>query len=89
MRVIGYQYDADQHCISCTLDYAREVPYSEYVFGEYSDEDISSSPGFISLTRAIELEVIRDSENNPIHAMMETDERPETTHCGECGDEIE
>jgi hypothetical protein len=86
MNLVGYSYDADYHCVTCTLNYAREVPYSEYVFGGYSDEDIADSPGIIDLTKAIELGIIRDSENDELHAIFNTDEAGDyPEHCGDCG----
>ncbi len=99
MNLIGYQYDADNHCEKCTLDYAREVPYSEYVFGEYRDEDIAHSPGIIDLSEAIDLGVIHDSENNAIHPLFDTDEwyandiyegnESATLNCSDCGEEMD
>lgn len=75
MEVIAYTYDADIHCESCMLKYARAVPYSEYEFGlTYSDEDITSSPGIIDVKEAVDLGIIRDSEGNPIHPIFDTDE---------------
>lgn len=109
MRLIGYTYNADHHCESCTLAYARAVPYSEYVWnppnsrkmGRYRDEDIQVSPnqpGIINLAKAIRLGVIRDSENNAIHPMFDTDEwyandiyegkKSATLNCGDCGTEL-
>lgn len=84
-QVIGYSFDADTYCVDCTLDYVRCTPYKDYVFGEHDDEDISDQPGIINLTKAIELEVIRDNEGNPIHPIFSTDEAGDTPdHCGDC-----
>jgi hypothetical protein len=75
MTVIAYSYDADYHCEKCMLDYAHRVPYNDYVWGEYTDEDIASNmPGIMRLDKAVELEIIRDGENNPIHPVFSTDE---------------
>lgn len=89
MEVVGYTYDAALHCVSCTLEYARNVPYAEYdfQFGQYSDEDIQDlQVGIFNMTKAIELEVIKDSENNPLHAIFSIDEAGDTPdHCDDCG----
>lgn len=107
MTVLGYSYDADHHCESCILRYATSVPYSEYDFtaggtrshNPYTDADITltHAPGIISLGKAIELEIIRDSEGNAIHPIFSTDEwhnysgedenddTPQTLTCSDCG----
>jgi hypothetical protein len=90
MEVVGYAYDATIHCTDCTYKYARAVEYRDYVFGEYSNEDISDSPGITNVAKAIELEIIRDSENNPIHAIFDTDESGDTPeHCDDCREMID
>jgi hypothetical protein len=98
MEVVGYTYDAAEHCPDCTMKYAREVPYDQYVWEfkydsrtdspefKYTDEDISDSPGIINVKKAIELEIIRDSENNPIHPIFDIDEAGDIpSHCDDCG----
>lgn len=93
MEVIGYSYDADIYCVDCTLEYARTTPYSEYHWDRRPylyDEDISDSPGILNMEKAIELEVIRDSENNPLHPIFDTDEAGDTPdHCGGCREYID
>lgn len=87
MEVVGYTYDADVHCPKCTFDMAREIPYADYVFGEYDDSDISTFPGsgITDMEKAIELEIIRDSEGNPIRPVFDTDESGDSPdHCGDC-----
>ena len=98
-RVIAYSYDADYHCESCMLNYAREVPFSDYDWQDYDEEDVTdypNRPGFIQLDKAVELEIIKDSENNPIHPLFSTDEwwEPSITElqvltCGDCGAELD
>lgn len=90
MRVIGYSYDADVHCVSCTLRYARNEEYQDYFWGEFTDEDISvkNSHGIIDVSKAIELEIIRDSEGNAIHPMFDYEEW-DGERCCECGEELE
>jgi hypothetical protein len=86
MKVVGYTYNAAMHCPNCTMEYARNVSYSEYEFGEYSDKDIYENPGIFSMTKAIELGIIRDSENNEIHPVFDTDEAGDSPdHCDDCG----
>ena len=87
MEVVGYTYDADMHCVKCTMDYARAVEYKDYDWQGYSDEDIEveHSPGILDMEKAIELEIIKDSENNPIHPIFDTDEAGDSPdHCGDC-----
>jgi DNA polymerase elongation subunit (family B) len=89
MRIVGYAFDADIHCESCTYSYARAVPYAEYDFSEHDEDEIQSyQPGIIDLEKAIELEIIRDSENNPIHPIFDIDEGAEEWRCGDCGEEL-
>jgi hypothetical protein len=102
MEIIAHTYDADIHCESCMLDYVRAVPYSEYVFGDYTDDDIRyghNTQGIIDLSKAVELGIIRDSEGNPIHAMFDNDEwyannlyegkKTATLNCSDCGKELD
>ena len=95
MSVIAYSYNADHHCESCMLDYARKVEYKDYDFGSvYSDEDIQHSPGIIDLSVAVELGIIRDGENNEIHPVFgyqewyNPGEGNQTLACGDCGKEL-
>lgn len=98
-EVIAYAYDADYHCEDCMLKYARAVPYSKYVFGEYTNEDIyyyKNTPGIFNVMKAVELEIIRDSENNAIHPVFSTDEWWEPSEegrqvlfCSDCGDMLD
>jgi hypothetical protein len=91
-RVVGYSFNEGTFCEGCTMDYAREVPYSEYDFQEYGDEDITSdhNPGMFNMVKAIELEVIKDSENNPIHPIFSTDEAGDSPdNCASCGELID
>jgi hypothetical protein len=86
--VVGYSFNADTYCEDCTMDYARSVPYSEYDFQEYGDEDITSehNPGIFNMTKAIELEVIKDDEGNSIHPIFSIDDAGDTPdHCCVCG----
>lgn len=74
MRVIAYAYDADHHCEGCMLEYASKVPFPEYDWqGKYNDNDIMHD-GQIDYLKAVELQIIRDSEGNPIHPVFDIDE---------------
>jgi hypothetical protein len=75
------------------LDYARAVPFHDYVWNGYDTEDITdypNRPGFIQLDKAVELEIIRDSEGNPIHPVFDIDEwynigeGNQVLVCGDC-----
>jgi len=99
MKVIGYTYDADHHCESCMLDYARKVPTSDYAGGwgkpDFDDEYYHDSPGILNLARLVENEIIRDSEGNAIHPVFDTEEwyandiyegnKTATLGCSDCG----
>jgi len=91
MDVIGFTFNADIHCENCTYAYAREVPFEKYDLSTYDTEDIAgNNPGFFSMEKAIELEVIRDNEGNAIHPVFDTDEAGDSPdHCGDCGEYID
>lgn len=95
MKVIAYDYDADHHCESCMLDYARNVEYKDYVWGEFNTDDDISNGGLIDLMKAVELEIIRDSEGNAIHPLFSTSEwwqegeGNQTLACSDCGKELD
>jgi hypothetical protein len=96
MTILGYAYDADHHCESCMLSYAHSVDYSEYDFqGIYTDETITKWPGIIDLMLAVELEIIRDSENNAIHPVFSHEEWYNIGYgnqymtCADCGSELD
>lgn len=100
MTVIAYSYDADHHCEACMLDYARKVEYKDYVWDSQNGKDpdndrYHSQPGILYLPALVEDEIIRDSENNPIHPVFSTDEwynigeGNQTLSCTDCGEVIE
>jgi hypothetical protein len=94
VRVIGYSFNADHYCEKCMLDYAREVPFSEYDWQDFEEDDIAND-GLIDLSRAVELEIIKDSEGNPIHPIFGTDEwynigeGNQTLCCNVCSEELD
>ena len=98
MTILCYTYNADYHCEKCTMEYARSVPVNAYNYQDYDLEKISKK-GLIDLTQAIEYEMIPDSEDNPIRAMLDTeewyanemyeDEPMAILVCGTCGEVIE
>jgi len=74
------------------MKYAREVPFMQYDWqhGKYSTEDITDTPGMFNMRKAIELEIIKDGEGNPIHPIFDTDESGDTPeHCGDCHEMID
>lgn len=77
MRVIGYSFEADMHCVECTLARNRERPFSlddPLGFGKGCDEN--------GLPYAA-----TDSEGNAVHPVFSTDEGEEC--CGDCGASLE
>lgn len=98
MTILCYTYDADHHCKKCTMDYARSVSVNAYNYHNHDLEEISKD-GLIDLAQAIEYEMIPDFENNPIRAMLDTeewyanemyeDEPMAILRCGTCGEVIE
>lgn len=96
MSVQGYAFNADHYCEKCMLDYARSVPYDEYVWGDHDSEDYRySRNGLLNLMELVEDEIIRDNENNPIHPVFSTDEwyqigeGNQTLNCNVCGAELD
>lgn len=95
--VVAYAYDADYHCESCMLAYARSVPYKDYVWGEYDSEDHRyAEHGMLHMMPLVEDEIIRDSENNPIHPVFTIDEwwepsfdGPQFLVCSDCGEVLD
>jgi hypothetical protein len=91
IKIIGYTYDADYHCELCMLNYARNVPYHEWVWPPDADESkYTNPPGIWMLDLLVEDEIIRDIENNPIHPIFNTDEwLDEARHCADCGAQLD
>lgn len=95
MRIIGYAYDADHHCESCMLSYAREVPFAEWVWPKDASEHDYADGGLWDLFALVEDEIIRDSEGNPIRPIFSIDEwydigyGNQTLTCGDCGAELD
>lgn len=89
MRVIGYTYDADHHCFDCTFKYVRQGALSEL------DEMVRE---FLRVGGVFEF-TPRDSENNEIHPIFDTDEwyandiyegnKVATLNCSGCGEEMD
>ncbi len=76
MRVIGYTFEADQHCVGCTIKRHAEKPFElgdPLGRGEGSDEN--------GLPYAAE-----DNEGNAVHPIFSTDEVE--NYCGDCGGEL-
>jgi hypothetical protein len=77
MKVVGYSYDADTHCVDCTRKYAEQNASLDEMFKEFY-------PSSVDIDRLIE--TMSDSEGNPLHPIFEIDEAGDCpTHCGDCG----
>jgi hypothetical protein len=86
MKVIGYTYDADHHCTSCTIAYIKGSVRTS-VHPEQLVRWLNGEDEFL------------DSEGNPIHPIFNTDEwfandvyegrTHATLACGTCGEIID
>lgn len=94
MRIIGYSYDADVHCIDCTVKYLK-ASYPEYVDQKVLNWGNSSTMGLWLLLAPLqedhdpeldECPEPEDSEGNALHPMWDIDEGdPAGEYCGDCG----
>lgn len=79
MRIIGYTFEADYHCVECTLSRHHEHPFVlEYPEGMDKKPDENGLP-FAAV----------DNEGNSVHPIFSTDELEEDTCCGDCNQTIE
>jgi hypothetical protein len=76
MKVVGYAYDADTHCVDCTREYVQL--WSNDPEGDVQPDSIEDvMDGKVDF---------HDGEGNPIHPIFSIDEAGDTpTHCGDCG----
>ena len=74
MRVIGYTFEADCHCVRCTLARYQEKGFDILRGPTGTDEN--------GLPYAAQ-----DYEGNTVHPIFSTDEGQEC--CGDCGEEIQ
>lgn len=83
MRIIGYSYEADCHCVECAqkrfghspqsiLTACVSLPIAAVEFDEHGLPDRQD-----------------DNEGNPVHPIFSTDEQLEPQHCGDCHERIE
>jgi len=84
MRVIGYAWCADTHCVGCTRAAAEAGRLAVTGLGYNANESGEDEHGLAY--------ALADSEGNTIGAILSTDEgshdesgRELTTHCGDCG----
>ena len=75
MEVIGYTYEADAHCVSCTQK--RKFKLSLDCLNKSNTD-----------SNGICIHAI-DNEGNLIHPIFSTDEQLEPLHCGDCHEEIQ
>ena len=87
VHIIAYTFDADFHCVACTLAHVRQNidrDVDEVFFDAQmgiglvmKDGEINSSPD------------LYDGENNELHPVFSTDETaPEGEWCGDCLENI-
>jgi hypothetical protein len=77
-RVIGYTFEADVHCVQCTLERHRTHPFAlEYPEGMDKRPDENGLP-----YAAV------DTEGNSVHPTFSTDENATEEHCGDCGEAL-
>jgi hypothetical protein len=76
MEVVGYTYDAAEHCPDCTRKYILDnYPKTAPIIGSLMAGDIELSD-----------ENIEDSEGNQLHPIFDTDEAGDSpSHCDDCG----
>lgn len=78
MRIIGYTFEADCHCVSCTQKRKFKLDAAREGFRQAKEKDEHGVP-----VNAM------DNEGNPIHPMFSTDEQLEPQYCGDCRERIE
>jgi hypothetical protein len=72
MTVVGYAYDADQHCVDCTKEYV--IRHIAHFTEKKVNEILDGTLEFV------------DSEGNMLHPIFSTDEAGDSPdHCGDCG----
>lgn len=76
MRIIGYAYDADCHCVDCTRERA-DVGLLKRVPPLKLDTD----------EHGIALDLV-DDEGNDVHPIFSTDENATDETCGDCGNKL-
>lgn len=81
MRVIGYAFDADLHCVGCTW---RRYPLPDKAF--YQERDRAGRFLPFPVDEHGIWEGYADSEGNELHAIFSTDECLEEAGSWACGD---
>lgn len=75
MRIIGYNYEADTHCVICTQRRHVMQPFSSVGVNHFDEHHLPENA--------------HDNEGNPIHPIFSTDEQLEPLYCGDCHERIE
>ena len=76
MKIIGYAYEADLHCVNCAVKrFSVTEPHKINMAMELDCNGISIDQP--------------DNEGNPVHPIFSTDEQLEIPHCGDCHQVIE
>ena len=78
MRIIGYAYDADMHCIACT---SKAIDSNVLKIVHIAVNDNLKPPFHYTMAYV-------DREGNRIHAIFDIDEHPDSgePRCGDCFD---
>lgn len=73
MRIIGYTYEADVHCVDCTRKrFPRESAPADYPYTDSAGVPLTA----------------RDREGNVVHPITDIDESANTEHCGDCREKL-
>lgn len=72
MKIIGYAYEADVHCVRCAVK--RFDKFGSVKLGTRDENGIRTDA--------------RDREGNTIHPMFSTDEQLDPEFCGDCRGEL-
>lgn len=95
MRIIGYTYEADCHCVGCAKERASGTPVGHSVGPnavKHAGFKLAASSLNAPDSEAIDEHGIsihaEDNEGNRIHPMFSTDEQLEPQYCGDCHERI-
>jgi formate-dependent nitrite reductase cytochrome c552 subunit len=73
MKIIGYTFDADAHCVACAQKHQFKYDPASLNAPDVTQNDEHGVP-----VHAV------DSEGNLIHPIFETDEQIFPLYCGDC-----
>ena len=87
-RIIGYTYQADQQCVDCTK---KAILYGQLTLPKIIPPPLAPidfDPSTDYDEHGIPDQGVRDSEDNEIHPIFNTDDIEEP-YCGVCLEELE